>query len=207
MNFSENSRGFTPTNFSEKLPAPVTEGKRLGFLSSETLTLKKNSRGFTLVETFVAITVLAFALTGPLLIVSSGLVSARYARDEITAFYLASEATEYVRNIRDSNILSGLTGSSNWLSSLSLCMSGNTCVVDVPNNTVLAANFCGSASCPLRIQNNVYGYQSGAPSSIFTRTVNIVRENDNESSIFVTMSWKTEDLPVRVFKVKETILR
>lgn len=61
--------------------------------------------GFTLIETLVAISILLIALTGPLTIAAKGLNTAYYARDQITAFYLAQEGIEYLRNIRDGEAL------------------------------------------------------------------------------------------------------
>ena len=58
-------------------------------------------RGFTLLETFVAITILMFAVVGPLTIVSKALNASYDSRDQITAFYLAQDAIEYIRNVRD----------------------------------------------------------------------------------------------------------
>src|SRR4051812_13810349 len=52
-------------------------------------------RAFTLVESMVAISILALAVTGPMIIAQKGIGSAIYAKDQITAFYLAQEAVEY----------------------------------------------------------------------------------------------------------------
>ncbi|HEY1037718.1 MAG TPA: prepilin-type N-terminal cleavage/methylation domain-containing protein [Candidatus Paceibacterota bacterium] len=64
------------------------------------------SRGFTIIETMIAISVLAIALTGPLSIIAQALKNSYFARDQITAYYLAQEAIEVIRNKRDNNALS-----------------------------------------------------------------------------------------------------
>ncbi len=64
-----------------------------------------HKKGFTIIETLVAISILAIALTGPLSIISQALRNSFYARDQVTAFYLAQEAIEYLRNQRDNNAL------------------------------------------------------------------------------------------------------
>lgn len=166
-------------------------------------------RGFSLVETLVAITMLAFALVGPLTVVSSSLVSSRYARDQVTAFSLAQEAVEYVRNVRDTNhmqIQKGNLARSSWLSGLSQCLDANNCAIDVFANTIYSATFCGLGSCPIRFSNGVYGYSSSWPDSIFTRTINIKTISGVEAAVYVTVSWKTGNLPLRSFTVKETLL-
>ena len=57
--------------------------------------------GFTLIESLVAITILVTAILGPMTIAATGISSAIYARDQETAFFLAQEGLEYVRNVRD----------------------------------------------------------------------------------------------------------
>jgi len=48
---------------------------------------EKKKKGFTLVETLVAITVLMLSIAAPLTIAATALFSAYYARDEITASF------------------------------------------------------------------------------------------------------------------------
>src|SRR3990167_9485995 len=85
----------------------------------------KVKRGFSLIETLVAVLLLATAITGPLTIASKSFLVATVAKDQVTAFYLAQDAVEYVRFARDSNKLSG----SDWLSGsvvdLDNCVSTN----------------------------------------------------------------------------------
>ena len=61
--------------------------------------------GFTLIETLVAISLLAVAIVAPMSLTTQSLSSAYYARDQMTAFHLAQEAIESVRSVRDENIL------------------------------------------------------------------------------------------------------
>ena len=73
---------------------------------SKTKSCEKNSRGFTLIETLVAITILLLSIVGPMSIAANSLFAAYYGRDQITAYYLSQEGIEYVRNTRDSSYLS-----------------------------------------------------------------------------------------------------
>lgn len=62
---------------------------------------KNKSSGLTMVETLVAISILTIAVIGPLGIIAQALHTSYYTRDQMTAYYLAQEAVEYVRNLRD----------------------------------------------------------------------------------------------------------
>ena len=62
-------------------------------------------KGFTLIETLIAITVLLIAIVAPMSLASEGILAARLAQDQIVAFYLAQEGVEAVRNLRDQNKL------------------------------------------------------------------------------------------------------
>ena len=66
----------------------------------------KSNKGFTLVESMIAVTILTFAVAGPLYTASRAFVAAEIARDKLTASYLAQEGVEYVRAMRDNEYLS-----------------------------------------------------------------------------------------------------
>lgn len=74
----------------------------------------KLQRGFTILETLVAISILVLALTAPLAIVAQALRSSYYARDQVTAYYLAQEAIEFLRNKRDNAGLQSSAYSETW---------------------------------------------------------------------------------------------
>lgn len=80
----------------------------------------RTAGGFTIVETLVAVAILALAVTGPLALAERGLVAARESGQEVAAFYLAQEAFEFVRNMRDGNMLTG--GGQSWLKGLGGCI-------------------------------------------------------------------------------------
>lgn len=60
------------------------------------------SKGFTLIETLVAIMILSLVITSVISLTSSSIFSARYAKNEIKAMYIAQEGIDYIRNLRDS---------------------------------------------------------------------------------------------------------
>lgn len=61
--------------------------------------------GFTLIETMVAVSILAIAVAGPLVTASRAMVAAQTARDQLIASHLAQEGVEYVRALRDNAYL------------------------------------------------------------------------------------------------------
>ena len=96
-------------------------------------------KGFTLIETLIAITILTLAIAGPMVTASRSIVAAQTARDQLTASYLAQEGIEYVRAMRDNEYLTAYqAGGSNvsttaWnnflTASINQCR-GATCTLD-----------------------------------------------------------------------------
>lgn len=156
--------------------------------------------GFTLIETFVAITILLTAIAGPLTIASKGLSSSLLARDQITAFFLAQDAIEYIRSVRDGNALA----EESWLTGLDLCMN-DYCAVDSKEDSIES---CPGGVCPaLRYDESTgfFGYSLIHPASTFTRTVTLSTVDGKEVSINVTISWKT-GIFTRSLTVRENML-
>lgn len=106
-------------------------------------------QGFTLVETLIAVFILSVSIAGPLTIASRALLSANTARNQITAFYLAQDALEYVRVKRDTACLgtSSPCDQSVWLSSLSACTGTDGCYIDSLENAPASPTACPAGGC------------------------------------------------------------
>lgn len=91
----------------------IYAGGKRGSASLRTLSVSLQ-RGFTILETLVAISLLVLALTAPLAIVAQALRSSYYARDQVTAYFLAQEAIEFLRNKRDNAGLQSSAASETW---------------------------------------------------------------------------------------------
>ncbi|MBU4536793.1 prepilin-type N-terminal cleavage/methylation domain-containing protein [Patescibacteria group bacterium] len=166
---------------------------------------KKNNRlqrGFTLIETFVAIAVLLIAMSGPLVLVTKGLSISKMAKGQITAIYLAQEAIEYMRNVRDTNILNRRT----WLTGLEECTNfGSKCKIDSPAQIVSSCSLSGCENLKYNSVSYLYGYTSG-DISLFKREIEVNEITpDKELEIVVTMYWN-EGPNNREFTIKERLL-
>ncbi len=169
-------------------------------------------RGFTLVESLVAIAILVTAVSGTYSAAQSGISSAVYSKNQITAFYLAQEAVEQIRNIRDQNSISG----SNWLAGLAAdpndpCYFGKVCKVDAMNDiSDPKVSTCsgGAGSCPVLRQNvttGFIGHNMAWTPTTFKREVTLTQINQNEVAITVTIYW-SKGVTNQSFKVRENIL-
>jgi hypothetical protein len=185
---------------------------------------KRMSRqsGFTIVETLVAIFILVIAVTGPLAVAQSGLRAAFLSRDQTTAFYLAQDAFEYVKNVRDGNILetvkSGAALSGGWLDGLEPCMDVGGCTVETTftSGSVVGCGLddeetgCDPEDHPLKydLLDNTFGFESvGSEDSIYSRKVYITEIVEGvEAEILVEIKWTTSSsLGQRTISVRENI--
>ena len=152
---------------------------------------KHIGKGFTLVETLVAISILMLAIVGPLTIASKGLSAAQFARDQIIAFHLSREAVELVRNTRDTNMLPENSDPATWLNGLSACMSPNVCKVD---GLTMIFSSCSQGDCPVLKKNatGIYGYNGGWEDTAFTRSITIDEVVPGvEVAVHVSVAWNT----------------
>ncbi len=167
--------------------------------------VKKYNLGFTLVESLVAIGILTLAITATFTAIQSSLQTSSIAKDQVTAFYLAQEAVEFIKNQRDQNALIDINGTAtSWLSGLNNCISPNTCTIDVPLRTV---TLCPGGVCPVLREDTVsglYGYTGSWPVTNFTRSIQILNVSANEIIATTTMTWINRGA-TKTFQVSELI--
>lgn len=183
---------------------------------------KNTQSGFTIIETLVAIFILLISITGPLSFAQSGLRASFVARDQVVAFYLAQDAIETVKNIRDNNSLNG----DEWLADLEAagCVSTNAggqlnkpCEIQTvfENGPTKTLDTCPGGSpgvCdPMRYDTDDKEYRlsddmsTGTVPSKFSRTIYIHKLTDNEVQIIVYVSWDTIFFADRRIIVQENI--
>jgi prepilin-type N-terminal cleavage/methylation domain-containing protein len=159
--------------------------------------MKENTthQGFTLIETFVAVTILAFAVTAPLSLASRSLSTARYARDQVVASNLAQDAIEFVRAKRDFNLIQiAKTGTGDWSAGLPVSVPPATDRPFIVDSVTGSIAEC-TGSCDKMLfdgATGLYTYSSGNP-SLYTRTVTMKRSVTNplEASVRVVVSWRS----------------
>lgn len=164
--------------------------------------LTSSGRGFTLVETLVAITILMIAIAGPLAIVSKGMRTALYSKDQMAAAFLAQETMESVKNGRD-NAIQDTGDEGDWLNYIG---NGANCT-SAPSScdlSPLSAGLQTSGSLPDGLYQ-IYFNSSTGFSSLNTGIKTIFRRgyylepssNDptSEKVIHVLVRWEEGTIP------------
>lgn len=158
-------------------------------------------KGFTLVETLVAISILLVAVVVPLVLLSQSISSARQTQDQVTALYMAQDAVEYLKYIVATN---ANDPTKDWLTNLdgsggtSDCLEPKTCTIDSFTNTI--NQYTGQAPV-LRYDSSSgsYGYKPTATPTKFTRTILLKKISPpqipgivySQLLVTVTVSWET----------------
>ncbi|KKR32076.1 MAG: hypothetical protein UT65_C0009G0004 [Parcubacteria group bacterium GW2011_GWF2_39_8b] len=179
----------------------------------------KNSNGFTLVETLVAISILTLSIAGAFTAVQSGIQSSTFAKDQITAFWLAQEGMEFIKNRRDENALNSISGgSATWLSGLSAVsddpcwfggggVSQKTCIIDSPIPSNTAPCSLGFGTCPNIKQDatsGLFGHASSWTDTNFKREIQFQSISANEVLITIKISWTNRNL-AKSFEVTQSL--
>ncbi|HEY4528668.1 MAG TPA: prepilin-type N-terminal cleavage/methylation domain-containing protein [Candidatus Paceibacterota bacterium] len=161
-------------------------------------------KGFTIIETLVAVSILSIAILGAMSAIQTGLSSYIFSKNQITAFYLGQEGFEQIRNVRDENRLAGR----NWLYSIAEssdpCYFGQLCTVS-PVETNLLIGCAGSCQNLRQNAEGFFGYDASWSPTIFRREIQLASVNADEISIIVTVSW-TKGGVARQFRAKENLL-
>ncbi len=168
-----------------------------------------NQKGFTVLESIVAIFILSLSISGVFTSVQQSLSQSVIVKDEIKAYYLAQEAVEIIRNKRDINQIDKINNlaTTNWLAGISElstdpCSFGKICRADV---VPFSLQRCGDAwdSCSnINYDSNLslYTYNSGSETN-FKREIQIESVSSTEVSVTVRVSWR-KGLINREFKIK-----
>jgi prepilin-type N-terminal cleavage/methylation domain-containing protein len=174
-------------------------------------TIKK---GFSLIETLIAVSILMIAVSGPLALVQAGLFSSIHQRNQVIATYLAQEAIEYIKNIRFTNsynYYAGIQGN-DWMESpdggslLAICEQNDNrddgCFVDIYGKLTGDKHFVRfEQGDPKKFLNKIdkgsaiiYSYEDDGEPTTYNRIVKIKEISSDEAVVSVTISWKDAGL-------------
>ena len=170
--------------------------------------LQKNS-GFTLIETMFAVIIMAFSISVFMNVVANTLFSARYAKNEVVANYLAQEAIDYIRNDRDSMVFfsSDEFSQDTWGSFVNkysdICTEKDGCelgVLDQEGGVSPILRTCTTDLCsnfyydPNPEDGSFYTYDlSDKPEktkTTFSRKIQFTKISDEMVKVKVTIYWK-----------------
>lgn len=141
-----------------------------------------HKKGFTLVETLVAVTIFTVSLTALVAVTSRGVFDTNFSKNKITASYLAQEGIELVRNVRDSRSIQEQT----FLQVIDGLCSGSDCQIEIepldPYNGIYACGDAGEidpdSGCSFLLYDTDSGFYTytvspGVETSLFSRRISI----------------------------------
>lgn len=155
------------------------------------LITENSRRGFTMLETLIALGVILAAATGPVSLITRGLADFSFSKNKLVALNLAQEGIELARSVRDNNVICDtLNGAADWQwnknpgPGTQSTFSNITAGVAVDRVTTIDCGVGGvsivvpilSASCSENLRYNsstgIYGY-AGDRETIFSRCVTL----------------------------------
>ena len=166
------------------------------------------NRGFSLLESMVAIGILLVAVVAPLSTIGDSLAQIYVARDQMVAINLAQEGIEAVRQVRDSNMIKGWnegTRTTDWDAGLG---EGNY-TVDTEENLQIKSLTAGEEGALYQKTDGTYTQTAGVgmvPTK-FSRIVTIssISGVDYEKKITSRVSWKTAGGTDKKIEVSESL--
>ncbi len=176
----------------------------------------RDTKGFSLVEVLVAISMLLLVITGPMTMISRANNSTSFATEQITAFFLAQEGLELVQMQRDNFLLAHFddpitnnTPTAAFKTFFEDCdfdinPAGCGIEVDSTNNSALLTpvNCSTLTNCRLNLDSTVsstvrpsYRHSGADPLSLYTRVITMVFDpSGREVSVTATVTWRTGTL-------------
>lgn len=160
------------------------------------------TKGYSLVEVLVAVSILMLSIVGPLTIAMKSMQSAQYARQQNTAFFLAQEGITAINTLRNNAQLAVHTGASNnswqWPEDGRIypCILPAGCGIDF-RDSLLYDNVvdCSTpGACQMRFDETAerarYQYTTGLFTP-YTRVIRLINVNNHEVLVESTVSWSS----------------
>lgn len=159
--------------------------------------MSTSARGFTLIETLVAVVLFSATIAGLLSLARLTINSGSVTKEDITASYLAQDGLEFLVSIRDSDLMGEDNHFFEFFTSGNPC-TANDCVIETTASGDAVADVieeCSSTCIPLKYNTATgkYTYLSGTP-SIYRRTLRVehlaLSEGGTELKMTVTVTWQ-----------------
>jgi prepilin-type N-terminal cleavage/methylation domain-containing protein len=171
---------------------------------------KSYKKGFTLVETLVALSIFSLSVLALMVALGGGLKSANFAKSKITASYLAQEGIELIRNMRDTFVLydGGADGWPLFLAHVNDCQNTKGCIFHTEDLvygeenrpiTQIEIDPCINSFCPkmyFHPDTGAYDYDPTPPETIisdFRRHMSVEIVNGHEAKINSWVYWGEEN--------------
>lgn len=164
----------------------------------------KPRKGFTLIETLVAIAILLIAVVGPMSVIGGSLSQTSTIRDQSIAINLAQEGVEVVRQKRDSNMINAWGGGgATWSDGI---IAGYNTVNSVSGGILFSCSGTCTINQQLVYQDAAgwYSQGSGGIPTKFNRVVRISDISSMEKGILSEVTWSIGGT-LKSVKVEESI--
>ena len=166
------------------------------------------NKGFSLLESMIAIGILLVAVVAPLSTIGDSLAQIYVARDQMVAINLAQEGIEAVRQVRDSNMIKGWNQSprtTDWNTGLG----DGSYTVDTEEILQIKPLTAGEEGALYQKTDGTYTQISTANTvpTKFSRiiTVSAISGVDYEKKITSLVSWKTAGGTYKKIEVSESL--
>lgn len=161
---------------------------------------RNKTRGFTIIEVLIALTIFSIAVAGIVTVSVQGGVNITNVRNRTIAKYLAEEGIELMRGVRDTNVVASTVPATGWGNFITLVTSTANCTsspCDV-DATVPGSIITCTTTCPVLAYNESTGYYNHQPIggstsnrvSPFTRNLVITSVSSDEIEVVSTVSWR-----------------
>ena len=152
---------------------------------------KRTQSGFTLIETLFAVLIFSAALVSLMTIAGRGISATRTAREQVTAYYLAQEGLEVVRNIRDTNfVIDGL-----WDTGLSECVNDVCQVVYGDHTEPPTIDVCDTGCIVYSENGDFVDSDTNTIDSGFRRSITLEQTQSGEYLVKSRVSWNARNIP------------
>lgn len=163
------------------------------------------SEGFTLIETLIAVFILALTVSSLVSLTSGGYFSIRYVRNQIVATSLIGETLEYVRNTKDTALQNGILWQ-DWQNEYLLanlaptargCFDPKGCSIDPYTSQSVKTTPC-TTTCPLIVyfpEKSIYAYSTTftgfttTPTTFRRKVTARTMTDPNQIEVTVEVSW------------------